>query len=226
MAPFPACRELPWLGVPFFGPSNLKWQLLRLTPSSLPVWCRRSVPGAVPTELCCGFQRVVSNGSPSCQRREFRSQQVINNGSFSCWCRGPQTRATGASSASKGPCRRSCCGSQRVLSNDSLSCLRGKLVSQAVIGNGSFFLLYKGPQASARATGASSASKGPCRRGSVAAEDGSPIFRPLKPGRQQMRLTPSSLPVRCRCSVPIASTLQKPCAGSFAPLFFGMRLGE
>ena len=22
---FPACRELPWLGVPFFGPSNLKW---------------------------------------------------------------------------------------------------------------------------------------------------------------------------------------------------------
>ena len=77
MAPFPACRELPWLGVPFFGPSNLKWQLLRLTPSSLPVWRRRSVPGAVPTQLCCGFQRVVSNGSPSCQRREFRSQQVL-----------------------------------------------------------------------------------------------------------------------------------------------------
>ena len=38
-----------------------------------------------------------------------------------------------------------------------------KITSQAVVGAGSFFLLYKGPQASARATGAS-ASKGPCRR--------------------------------------------------------------
>ena len=96
-----------------------------------------------------------------------------------------------------------CCGSQRVLSNDSLSCLHGKLPA------------LQGTAGKCKSNGASSASKGPCRRSSVAAEDGSPIFRPLKPGRQQMRLTPSSLcsadaqsPLLVRCKSPAQGHLR------------------
>ena len=130
----------------------------------------------MPTELCYGFERVVSNGSHSCQRREFRS---------------PRSKDM----ASAGNCRQ---GQRGLLRNGSFLPVRETRIAS---GNRQWLL-----------TGALLCKQG--RRSSVAAEDGSPLFRPLKPGRQQMqmRLTPSSLPVRCRCSVPIASMRRVICA--------------